>query len=88
MILNDRIIVAELKTAEIYIGHTLEAINPENRFGIRPVAVKIAPAEKGLTALFNRDFQVDLSCDPHRPLEEKDRLVVIGRLDDIKRFVE
>lgn len=88
MILNDRIIVAELKLPEIYIGHTLEAINLENRFGIRPVAVKIAPADKGLPALFHRDFQVDLSCDPHRPLEEKDRLVVIGRLDDIKRFVE
>ncbi len=87
MMLNERIIVAELKIPEVYIGHTLEAINPESRFGIRPVAVKIAPAEKGLTALLNRDFQVDLSCDPHRPLTEKDRLIVIGRLDDIKRFV-
>ena len=44
MIVNDTIIIAELKVPNAYVGHTLEAVNLENRFGIRPVAVKIAPA--------------------------------------------
>ncbi len=88
MIVNDKIIIAELKVPDTYVGHTLEAVNLENRFGIRPVAVKIAPEEKGLPALLGKAYDVDLSCDPHRLLGAKDRLIVIGRLDKIKRFVD
>lgn len=88
MIVNDTIIIAELKVPNAYVGHTLEAVNLENRFGIRPVAVKIAPAQKSLSTLLGKEYEVDLSCDPHRPLGAKDRLIVIGRLDGIKRFVD
>lgn len=88
MIVNDRIIIAELQIPEAYIGHSLEAVNLEERFGIRLVAVKIAPAEKGLSSFFSKDYQVDLAGDPHRLLGQKDRLIVIGKLDSIKRFVD
>lgn len=88
MIVNDKIIIAEVKVPDAYVGHTLEAVNLEDRFGIRPVAVKIAPAEKSLSTLLGKEYEVDLSCDPHRPLAAKDRLIVIGRLDSIKRFMD
>ncbi|HOG12790.1 MAG: TrkA family potassium uptake protein [Smithellaceae bacterium] len=88
MIVNDKIIIAELKVPDAYVGHTLEAANLENRFGIRLVAVKIAPAQKSLSTLLGKEYEVDLSGDPHRPLGAKDRLIVIGRLNDIRRFVD
>jgi len=88
MIVNDKIIIAELKIPDAYVGHSLEAVNLEDRFGIRPVAVKIAPEEKSLPALLGKEYDVDLSCDPHRLLGVKDRLIVIGRLDKIKRFMD
>jgi len=88
MILNDRNIVAEVKIPEEYAGHSLGAVNLEGRFGIKPVAVKIAPEGKGLGALLNRDYTVDLDCDPRRMLGKKDRLIVIGDIEKIKRFLE
>lgn len=88
MFVNNKYIVAEVKIPEAYIGHSLETINLETRFGIKPVAVKIAPEEKGLGSFFSRDFQVDMLCEPHRLFQEKDRLIVIGPLENIKHFVE
>ncbi len=41
-----------------------------------------------VSKLLGKEYEVDLSCDPHRPLGAKDRLIVIGRLDGIKRFVD
>jgi len=87
MFVNDKILIAELKIPQAYVGHSLEAVNLKTRFNITPVAVKIAPAEKGAGAIFSRDYQVDTSCDPQRLLGEKDRLIVIGALENIKRFV-
>lgn len=88
MIVNDRHIIAEVKIPPEYAGHSLSAVNLEERFGIKPVAVKIAPENKGIGAILNRDYTVDLECDPRRMLSEKDRLIVIGDIEKIKRFLE
>lgn len=88
MIVNDRNIIAEIKIPAQYAGHSLDAANLQERFGIKPVAVKIAPPDKGLGALLNKDFTVDLECDARRILSEKDRLIVIGDIDKIKLFLE
>jgi trk system potassium uptake protein TrkA len=87
MFVNDKVIIAELKIPSAYVGHSLEAVNLKARFNIDVVAVKIAPPEKAVAALFRRDYQVDTSYDPGRLLGEKDRLIVIGTLEAIRRFV-
>jgi len=88
MVVSDQYIIAEIKIPKTYVGHSLAAVNLESRFGIKAVALKIAPEEKGLGVLFNKDYRVDMSCDPARLFREKDRLIVIGPLEGIKRFVE
>jgi len=88
MIINDQYIIAEIKIPAAYVGHSLAAVDLHTRFNINTVAVKSAPAKKGPGALFSRDYQVDLSCDPNRLLGEKDRLVVIGAVVDIRRFLD
>lgn len=88
MIVNERTIVAEVKIPAAYIGHSLDAVNLAERFGVKPVAVKIAPPEKGPGAILNKDYRVDLEMDPGRALGEKDLLIVIGAIDKIKRFLE
>ena len=87
MFVNDKVIIAELKIPPVYVGHSLEAVNLKARFNIDVVAVKIAPTEKAVAALFRRDYQVDTLCDPGRLLGEKDRLIVIGTLEAIRRLV-
>jgi trk system potassium uptake protein len=85
---NDEIIVVEMMVPKRYIGHSLEAVNLETRFGIKPVAVKMAPKEKGIGKLLKKDFQVDMSCDRLRPLRENDRLLLIGKTESIKHFID
>lgn len=85
---NDDVLIIETSVPEKYIGHTLEAINMEERFDIKPVAIKIAPKEHGLAKLLKNDYQVDKVCERLRPLRENDRLIIIGNSEDIKRFIE
>ncbi len=88
LLVNDNIIIAEISVPKSYTEHSLDAMNLEMRFDIKCIAVKISPKEKGFGKLLNRDFQVDMSCDRLRPLRENDRLLLIGKIDDIKRFLE
>lgn len=85
---NDDIIIVETKIPKKYVGHSLEAINMEERFEIQPVAVKIAPKEKLLSRLIKKDFQVDMDCERARPLRENDRLILLGETIKIKNFME
>jgi trk system potassium uptake protein len=85
---NDEFIIVETTIPKKYVAHTLAAINMEERFGIKPVAVKIAAKDKGLARLFRKDFQVDMQCAGSRPLRENDRLVIIGKSHNIKHFME
>lgn len=86
--LSDDYAIAEISIPSKYAGHALETINVEERFGLKLVAVKKAPGEGLLSSIFSRDFKVELSPDPYKPVEEKDVLVLAGKTIDIKRFIE
>ncbi len=88
MMVNDSFAIVEISLPAKYIGHTLDTINMEERFGIKPVAVKIAPKDKGLLKLMNLDYQIDKECDRQRPLREKDMLLLLGEIEKIKRFID
>jgi hypothetical protein len=49
--------------------------------------VKIPPEENKMTTIFRRNYRVFMDYDINKPLEEKDILVVAGKVSDIKRFV-
>jgi len=86
--LNEEYAVAETFVPGKYAGHTLDTINIGNRFNLKLIAVKIAPRDGIITSLFRKNFRIDTSFDPLRPIGEKDILVVAGKIVDIKRFVE
>jgi trk system potassium uptake protein TrkA len=86
--INEDYAIAEILVPIKYIGHSLETVNINNRFGLKLVAVKIAPKESILTSIFRRNYKVDLSYDPHLPLHERDILILAGKIYDIKRFIE
>lgn len=86
--LNEEFAVAEILVPGKYTGHTIEAINIKERFNLNLIAVKIAPKEGIITSLFRRNFKVDMSNDPALSLNEKDIIIVAGRITDIKRFVD
>lgn len=78
--------IAEIMIPEKYVGHTLESVNMEHRFDLKPVAIKIAPKENTSKGFFRKDHKVDLTCDRNHLLREKDILVLAGRIEDIKKF--
>lgn len=86
--LNDEFIIAEIIIPVKYIGHTLDTINLESRFDVKPIAVKIAPKEQGRDKILRKDFKVDKTCDRNRPLRENDRLLIIGETIKIKQIID
>ena len=86
--LNNEYAIAQISVPSKYTGHTLQSINVENRFDLKPVAVLLAPKINLMSTLFTKNFDVDVSCNKDTPLQEKDILVVVGRMNDIKRFAE
>jgi len=86
--INDDYAIAEINVPVKYAGHTLEAVNVQNRFDIKLIAVKTPPKDSALTSIFRRNYKVDLTYDVNLPLGEKDILVLAGKITDIKRFIE
>lgn len=78
--------IAEILIPEKYVGHTLESVNMEHRFGLKLVALKIAPKESTRRGLFRRDHKVDFDCRKDRILHDRDILVIAGKIEDIKKF--
>ncbi len=87
MELNHEFAIVQISVPEKYIGHSLATINLENRFNLKLVAVQIHPS-KSFLALFSSDCKVELEPDYERPLRDSDKLVVAGKLLDIKRFAQ
>jgi trk/ktr system potassium uptake protein len=85
--INNEYAIAEVNLPTKYINHCLDAINIKGRFDLRLVAVKIPPEENKMTTIFRRNYRVFMDYDINKPLEEKDILVVAGKVSDIKRFV-
>jgi len=86
--INDEFAIAEVNIPSRYIGHCLDTVNIRDRFNLRLIAVKIPPEENILTSIFRRDYQVYMDFDVNQPLGKKEILVVTGKINDIKRFVE
>lgn len=80
--------IAELPASKKYIGHTLDSMNVESRFGIKLVALKKALKGTLWNSLTKKDYKMDFSCRPETILGEKDILVLAGKLADIKKFAE
>jgi trk system potassium uptake protein len=85
--INNEYAIAEVNLPSKYINHCLDAINIKGRFDLRLVAVKVPPEENKMTTIFRRNYRVFMDYDINKPLEEKDILVVVGKVSDIKRFV-
>lgn len=86
--INNEYAVAEVFVPHKYIGHCLDAINIQNRFDLRVIAVKIPPEENIFSTIFRRNYKVEMNYDVNLPLTEKCILVLAGKITDIKRFVE
>jgi trk system potassium uptake protein TrkA len=86
--INDDYAIAEVHVPDKYTGHSLEAVNVQGRFDLKLVAVKSPPKEGVITSIFRRNYKVDLTYDVNLPLDEKDILVLAGKITDIKRFIE
>jgi len=88
MELNEDNAVAEIKVPEKYAGHTMDSVNIYSRFNLKVVAVKIFPRDQALDIFYKREFKIDYAVDLERPLRESDILVLAGRINDIKKFIE
>lgn len=48
----------------------------------------MSPEEEGIGMLMSKDYIVDPECNSRCILGEKNRLIVIGNIEKIKRFLE
>jgi trk system potassium uptake protein TrkA len=86
--ISDDYAIVEIHVPNKYVGHSLEAVNIQNRFDLKLIAVKIPPEEGVLTSIFRRDYKVDLSYNITFLLRENDILVLAGKINDIRKFIE
>lgn len=88
MELNGETAVAEIMVPEKYVGHNLDSVNIESRFNLKIIAVKIFPKEKLIDVLYIEDCKVTFEIDKERPLRESDIIVLAGKVNEIKKFIE
>ncbi len=86
--INNDYSIAEVNIPTKYIGHCLDAINILGRFDLRVIAVKIPPENHMLTSIFRRNYKVLMDFDINQLLNENDILLLAGKINDIKRFIE
>jgi len=86
--INNVYSIAEVNIPSKYIGHCLDAINIQGRFDLRVIAVKIPPEDNILTSIFRRNYKVFMDFDINQSLRENDILLLAGKINDIKRFIE
>ncbi|MFV0378766.1 MAG: potassium channel family protein [Mangrovibacterium sp.] len=80
-------LVAELLIPEKYIGHNLDSIGVEERFGLKLIGVRVVSKSDNQKFTRNRDSLVDFNFNPELPLTEGDSLLVAGKLKRIKEFL-
>ena len=86
--INDNYAIAEILVPTIYVGHSLETVNIQERFDLKLIAVKTPPGESVLTSIFKREYKVDLSYNVTFLLRENDILILVGKITEIKKFIE
>jgi hypothetical protein len=86
--ISDEYAIAEIYVPAKYVGHSLESINIQDRFDLKLVAVKIPPGVGVLTSIFKKEYKVDLSYNITFLLRENDILVLAGKINEIRKFIE
>lgn len=81
-------IMAELFVPEKYVGHTPETMNLDQRFGLKLIAIKPEPVEKGVFSKIKKSYSANLDFDIHQKLKRADILVIVGKLKQIQKFCE
>ncbi len=80
--------LAELYVPKKYVGHSLESLNAQKRFDLKIVAVKVAPKKSGVFNIFPKEYILDYNFDPLSPLKEKDIIVVVGTMSNLRKLSE
>lgn len=80
--------LAEIYVPKKYIGHSLDSINAEQRFDVKIVAVKVAPKKSGFLSFSPKEYVVDYKFDRMTPLKEKDILIIVGALPNLRKLNE
>jgi len=87
--INEEYAIAEILIPPKYIGHLVETVDIESRFGLKLIAIKTPPLKTGvLASVFRRDYKVDINYARDKTLIDKDILIVAGKIIDIKRLIE
>ncbi len=80
--------LAEIYIPKKYVGRSLESINAEERFDVKIVAVKVAPKKSGFLSFSSKEYVVDYKFDRMTPLKEKDILIIVGALPNLRKLNE
>lgn len=79
-------VIAELYIPQKYVGHSLESINIEKRFGLKFIAIKTSTVSQKSIAVLPQKSKTYFYYDNQVPLGVQDILIVAGRLNDIRKF--
>lgn len=79
-------VIAELYIPQKYVGHNLESINIEKRFGLKFIALKTSTVSQKSIALLSQKRKTYFNFDNQVPLNTQDILIVAGKLNDIRKF--
>jgi len=86
--LNEEYVVTEIVVPQKYIGHNLQSVDVTGRFSIKIIAIKHPPKEKIIDVFYKRDYKIDFEINLEKPLRENEILVLAGKINDIKNFME
>lgn len=80
-------VVAEVAIPEKYLGHSLDSINLEKRFGLKLIAVKKPARTANLNLMRGQASMADFNFSPNMPIREDYSLVIAGKLTSVKEFL-
>ena len=81
-------VISECFIPAKYIGHTPESLNLSKRFNLKMVGIKKAPATKGINSIIKKDYELILDFDPYYVFQEKDIILIAGKLPNVRKFME
>ncbi len=87
-IVDDTHAIMEVPVPKLFVGQTVEAINVDENFSLLLIAIKRTVTEKNLLWLTRETEKLLEKFDEQTTLQEKDILLMFGKLDDFKKFRE
>ncbi|MDR2037066.1 MAG: TrkA family potassium uptake protein [Bacteroidales bacterium] len=85
-IVDDQSLIAEIPLPAIYVGQTVKDIHLNENFSLMLIAIKRNDTEKNLLGATRQTKKLLPKFDDQTPLQEKDVLLVFGKIGDIKKF--